>query len=62
MKAEDIISWGNLSEILTGRNDVIRKNRIQKQYSGEISELVTLINYWMHKNTPKTDENGGKNK
>ena len=62
MKASELVNWSNLSRFLSKRRDVIRENRIQKQYQGDINELYTLIDYWMHKNTPKTDENGGKNK
>jgi hypothetical protein len=47
MKSEDLINFGALSEMLTGRKDVIRKNRVQKKYSKRVEELKVLIQYWV---------------
>lgn len=47
MKSNDLINFGALSELLTGRKDVIRKNRVQKKYKERVSELETLIQYWI---------------
>ena len=47
MKSTDLINFNTLSELLAGRKDIIRKNRIQKKYSKRIKELETLIQYWI---------------
>lgn len=46
-KSEDLINFNTLSEILTGRKDVIRKNRVQKKYNKRVEELKVLIQYWI---------------
>lgn len=48
--ARDLINFGALSKLLTGRRDIIRDNRISKTYEDEVRELIELINYWLSKN------------
>lgn len=48
--ARDLINFGVLSKLLTGRRDIIRDNRISKTYEDQVKESVELINYWLAKN------------
>lgn len=50
---KDMINWAELSLILTGRRDKIRKNYIPKKYKQQIDELLLLLDYWEHRNTTK---------
>lgn len=45
----DLISFSNLSLKLTGRKDIIRKDRISAKYKDQVKELENLINYWLSK-------------
>lgn len=47
IKAEDLVNFSVLSSLLTGRADVIRKNRVQKKHKKKLESLITLINYWL---------------
>lgn len=47
--AEDLINFSGLSIFLTGRPDVVRKNRVQKRHKEKFKELITLIEYWLNK-------------
>jgi hypothetical protein len=47
--AEDLINFSGLSIFLTGRTDVVRKNRVQKRHKEKVKELITLIEYWLNK-------------
>lgn len=46
---EDLINFSGLSIFLTGRPDVVRKNRVQKRHKEKVKELITLIEYWLNK-------------
>lgn len=46
---EDLINFSGLSVFLTGRPDVVRKNRVQKRHKEKVKELITLIEYWLNK-------------
>jgi hypothetical protein len=43
MDSQNLINWGELSRILSGSRDTIRKNRIPKKHQGIISQLLTAI-------------------
>lgn len=49
IKAIDLINFGKMSELLTGRNDVVRANRIQKKHKDKVKELTDLVEYWQTK-------------
>jgi hypothetical protein len=53
-KAEDLINFSGLSNLLTGRPDVVRKNRVQKKHKEKYNELISLLEYWINKNTNET--------
>lgn len=43
---ETLINWAELSLLLTGGKDRIRKNRIPKVHKERINELIKLIECW----------------
>ena len=43
---ESLINWANISKLLTGGSDRIRKNRIPKVHEAKINELFTLLEAW----------------
>lgn len=51
IKAEDLVNFSVLSSLLTGRTDVIRKNRIQKKHKKKIESLITFLDYWLNTST-----------
>lgn len=46
----ELLNFSVLSTLLTGRADILRKNRVQKKHKVKIKELLTLIEYWVDKN------------
>lgn len=53
-KAKTLINFSGLSTLLTGRPDVVRSGRIQKKHTAKFNELVSLLEYWINKNTNET--------
>lgn len=53
-KAVTLINFSGLSNLLTGRPDVVRSGRIQKKHTAKYNELITLLEYWINKNTNET--------
>lgn len=53
-KAVTLINFSGLSNILTGRPDVLRSGRVQKKHIQKYNELITLLEYWINKNTNET--------
>jgi len=43
MKAEDVINWGELSRILSGSRQTVRKNKIPKIHKEFVSNLLKSI-------------------
>lgn len=54
LKAQELVNFSGLSNLLTGRADVVRKNRIQKKHKEKYNELISLLEYWINKNTNET--------
>lgn len=54
VKAEELVNFSGLSNLLTGRSDVVRKNRVQKKHKEKYNELISLLEYWINKNTNET--------
>lgn len=54
VKAQELINFSGLSNLLTGRADVVRKNRVQKKHKEKYNELISLLEYWINKNTNET--------
>jgi len=54
VKAQELVNFSGLSNLLTGRADVVRKNRIQKKHKEKYNELISLLEYWINKNTNET--------
>ena len=52
IETKKLINFSALSELLTGRPDIIRENRIQKKHKAKIEELITLLDYWKNKSIP----------
>jgi hypothetical protein len=43
---ENLINWAEISKLLTGGKDRIRKNRIPKVHNSKIEELFRLLQAW----------------
>ena len=43
---ENLINWAEVSKLLTGGADRIRKNRIPKVHNDKIEELFILLQAW----------------
>jgi len=46
LTVETLINWANVSKLLTGGSDRIRKNRIPKVHESKIEELLILLQCW----------------
>ena len=44
MKAEDLINWGELSRLLSGSRQTVRKNSVPKIHEPFVSGLLKTIN------------------
>lgn len=49
MKAEDLINYKALSQLLTNNDNSIRKGKIPKKYKDQVNELESLLNYYIHR-------------
>lgn len=52
-RESELINYSVLSEMLTGRKDVVRSNRVQKKHKDKVNELHSFIKYWMDKHNLK---------
>lgn len=43
MKATELINWGQLSRLLSGSRQTVRKNKIPKKHQQIINELTNAI-------------------
>ena len=43
MKAKDLINWGQLSRLLSGSRQTVRKNSIPKKHQPFVDELMGAI-------------------
>ncbi len=50
MDAKDVINYKKLSIILTGNDNIIRKEKCPKIHKAKVDELEALINYFLTKN------------
>lgn len=41
-----LINWGELSRLLSGNRQSIRKNRIPKRYKNRVERLIKMIEEW----------------
>lgn len=57
MKAENLINWGQLSRLLSGSRQTVRKNSIPKIHQEFISELLQAIDEQLSK-LPDTAKSG----
>lgn len=53
IQQKDLINWANLSRLLTGRPDNLRRDRISETNKTKVKELEELITYWLSKYQPK---------
>ena len=58
-KAEDLINWGQLSRLLSGSRQTVRKNSIPKIHEQFVSGLLNAINKELSK-LPDTAKAGGQ--
>lgn len=47
-KPEDLINWGELSRLLSGSRQTVRKNSIPKKHESSVERLKELIKQWDH--------------
>jgi hypothetical protein len=43
---DKLINYAYLSVLLTGKSDLIRKNKVPKKYKGKIDALKIYLQYW----------------
>jgi hypothetical protein len=43
MSAQDLINWGELSRLLSGSRQTVRKNSIPKIHQPVVDELLTAV-------------------
>jgi len=53
MKAEDIINWGELSRMLSGSRQTVRKNKIPKIHQEFIYKLLAAMEKVINKRNNK---------
>ena len=56
MEAKDLLNWGELSRMLSGSRQTVRKNKIPKIHQPFIDELVKAMDKIIKKRTK--DESG----
>lgn len=49
IETKDLINWSVLSQLLVGKKDILRANRVPKKYKEQVNELLTLLDYWTYK-------------
>ena len=54
-KIEDLINWGELSRLLSGSRQTVRKNKIPKIHQEFVKELLKAMDKVIKK---KSDQNG----
>jgi len=60
MKAENLINWGELSRILSGSRQTVRKNKIPKIHRKFVSDLLKAIDKTFNKLPDSPKERGEK--
>lgn len=61
MKAEDMINWGELSRLLAGSRQTVRKNSIPKIHQPFVNDLLKAMNKVISKRLDKAEAGGKKN-
>jgi hypothetical protein len=56
IKPEDLINWGELSRMLSGSRQTVRKNKIPKIHQPFIDDLIKSMNKVIKKRTDKQPE------
>lgn len=51
MKTESLINWGELSRMLSGSRQTVRKNKIPKIHQPFVGELIKAMNKVIKKRT-----------
>ena len=60
MKANDIINWGQLSRLLSGSRQTVRKNKIPIKHQPIVNELIDAIVAVLSKLPDRAKERGEK--
>ena len=60
MKASDIINWGQLSRLLSGSRQTVRKNKIPIKHQPIVNELTKAIDAVLSKLPDRAKERGQK--
>lgn len=55
MNPEDLINWGELSRLLSGSRQTVRKNKIPKIHQEFVKELLKAMDKVIKKRTPDQD-------
>lgn len=43
---ENLINWKELSRVLAGNKECIRRNKIPKIYKDKVNELFAILDFW----------------
>lgn len=60
MKSNDIINWGQLSRLLSGSRQTVRKNKIPIKHQAIVNELIDAITAVLSKLPDRANERGKK--
>ncbi|MGK0387830.1 MAG: hypothetical protein ACI94Y_000556 [Maribacter sp.] len=47
--AKDLIVWSQVSRVITGNDNSIRKNKVPVCYQEDVDELVKKVDEWLKK-------------
>jgi len=61
MKTENIINWGELSRMLSGSRQTVRKNKIPKIHQQFVNDLLKAMNSVISKRLGEAEAGGQKN-
>lgn len=53
MEAKDLINYKQLSILLSGNDNSIRKEKTPKKYKAKVEELENFMNYFFNSNKTK---------
>lgn len=61
METKDLINWGELSRMLSGSRQTVRRNSIPKIHQQFIDDLLKAMNKVISKRLDKAEAGGQKN-
>lgn len=61
METKDLLNWGELSRMLSGSRQTVRKNKIPKIHQPFVNDLLKAMNKVISKRLDKAEAGGQKN-